>query len=393
MTRSSRRDTLLGMQWLRAAVVLGAGLVVLAAACSSGHPSVYTGIPSSTSSSGGEKPPGFQDGRPKFTCADLKPPDGGKCDCIEQDLVGEPPNMYFVLDRSGSMLTDDKWTKIKVVVANVVRALGRRINVGVTVYPAVSSGCATGAEVLSLRRGDAPQANDEDGPTTLALIQAMNVGAGGGTPTSATLVEVAKKLKSAKGKTFVVLATDGAPNCTSTPCTAAKCSLNVESMFGCTPLGANCCVGDNVQACVDDDGTNAAVKALKDQDVSTFVIGVPGVSPYADLLDRLAQTGGTARPQKPFYYPVDTASEADFTAAMKKVAAQILATCTFVLSAVSNPDEINVYLDDVLTPKSDADGWKVEGNTVTLTGATCRRALAGDVLDVRVVSGCPTVIK
>ncbi len=78
---------------------------------------------------------------------------------------------------------------------------------------------------------------------------------------------------------------------------------------------------------------------------------------------------------------------------MKKVAAQILATCTFVLSAVGNPDEINVYLDDVLTPKSEGDGWKVDGNTVTLTGDTCRRVLAGDVLDVRVVSGCPTVIK
>ncbi len=376
-------------------VAASCAAVAAAISCGSSRPAPIGGSSSSSSSSSSGEPI-FCDGKPKFTCADIKGPDGGTCECQEQDLLTDPPNVYFVLDRSGSMVTDDKWSTIRVVVADVIRALGQRINVGIMVYPNSNNGdtCAAGVQRLALRQGDPPSKDGRDGPTTEAVIAAMNLAPGGGTPTAATLEAAGSVLKAAKGKTFVVLATDGAPNCADTACDTATCSLNIEGLLpGCTPTGANCCTGQNVHGCVDGSGTDAAVKRLKLDGVSTFVIGVPGTAPYADLLDRLAQSGGTARPQKPYYYRVDSASTADFTSALKKVAAQILATCTFTLKTAAKADEVNVYLDGNLVPQNEQNGWTVSDKTVTLTGDACRRVLEGDVIDVRIVSGCPTVIK
>ena len=367
--------------------------IAAAISCGSGRPAPIGGSSTSSSSSSSSGGPLFGDGKPKFTCADIKGPDGGTCECVEQDLLTDPPNVYFVLDRSGSMVTDDKWSTVRVVVADVVRALGQRINVGIMVYPGNADACAAGVQRLALRQGDPPSKDAADGPTTEAVVSAMNVAPGGGTPTAATLEAAGFVLKAAKGKTFVVLATDGAPNCAETACDASKCSLNIEGLLGCAPGGTNCCTGPNIHGCVDNGGTDAAVKRLKLDGIPTFVIGVPGTAPYADVLDRLAQSGGTARPQKPYYYRVDSASTADFTSALKKVAAQILATCTFTLKTGAKADEVNVYLDGTVVPQNDQNGWTVSDKTVTLTGETCRRVLEGDVLDVRIVSGCPTVIK
>jgi hypothetical protein len=39
------------------------------------------------------------------------------------------------------------------------------------------------------------------------------------------------------------------------------------------------------------------------------------------------------------------------------------------------------------------DGWTLDGTTVTILGASCQKILDGDVLDVRVVAGCPTLLQ
>ena len=39
------------------------------------------------------------------------------------------------------------------------------------------------------------------------------------------------------------------------------------------------------------------------------------------------------------------------------------------------------------------DGWTYASQTVTLEGASCQKVLEGEVLDVRVVAGCPTIEK
>jgi len=58
---------------------------------------------------------------------------------------------------------------------------------------------------------------------------------------------------------------------------------------------------------------------------------------------------------------------------------------------------------DVASPMQSATGntlfdasscsWVLQGQTVTILGSTCQSIMNGDVLDVRVVAGCPTVIR
>jgi hypothetical protein len=107
----------------------------------------------------------------------------------------------------------------------------------------------------------------------------------------------------------------------------------------------------------------------------------------------LAEAGGTALTTSPKYYRVDVATEeASLLAALKRIAAKIVGTCTYQLNDRRlQPNLINVFVDDVVLPADPVNGWKLEDQTVTLVGQACERILSGDALNVRVVAGCPTV--
>ena len=331
---------------------------------------------------GSDKPPG---------CGQKD--DGTYCDCLDTPLFSDPPNMYFVLDRSGSMIEGDKWNKVRLVVAKIMRSLGPRANFGATIYPANVENCAAGKEVLPTRRGDPP--STKDGPTTTLLLNATAGAPNGGTPTAATLQAVLPIVTKLPGKTFVILATDGGPNCNSaTTCTFATCQPNVDAVPGCPINGPSCCtppIGTN-ESCIDGDSTYAAVSALYARGIPTYVIGLPGTSAYAALLDKLAVAGGTAQQGTTKYYSVDLANEEAMLGALKKVAAKITATCEFKLSTEPSDQKlVNVYIDEVVLPYDPVNTWKIEGKTVTLLGATCAKVQNGDVLDVRIITGCPRV--
>jgi hypothetical protein len=402
---------------------------------------------------------------------------GNVCACVDEPLLGEPPNLYFVLDRSGSMNDSGKWGTVVNVLTQVVLQLGPRVNVGVAVFPDPAGGpdtCATGIPVVNLSPGDAR--SGQLGPTaTQILTELGRVGAAGGTPTAATLTALLPLLKTFPGKTYVILATDGGPNCNgSAACGAAQCELDIESTSGCNTT-TNCCAGPGGNLdCLDADPTTSAVQTLAASGFPVYVVGIPGSAPYATLLDTLAQVGGTARDPTgagPQYYNVATTDEPAFQAALFQVAAKVAGSCTLTLDAVPpNPSLVNVFLDeqplataagcidldatemgaddamppgdafavsDATTPSdalaqsdviaaSDATpasgdevtpegareamppgepvmtseagsapstcNWILQGQTVTVLGAACQQIMAGDVLDVRVVAGCPTLI-
>jgi hypothetical protein len=305
--------------------------------------------------------------------------------------------MYFVLDRSGSMSEDNKWGQVRQVVAQILRGLGPRANFGATLFPGFddSTSCSTPREALPLTPGDPPGA--ADGPTTKKLLTATQSAPSGGTPTAEALRQVLPVLRAAKGKTFVILATDGGPNCNgTTSCSAEMCQPNIEGVAGCTVTGPSCCEPPNGyrEACLDSAATIGAVAALKSAGIPVYVVGLPGTSTpaYASLLDQLAVSGGTALATSPKYYRVDTSNESVLLAALKKIAAQIVATCEFKLTSTpEQANQVNVYLDEVVVPKDPVNGWKIEGPTVTLLGSSCSKVLAGDILDVRIITGCPTV--
>jgi hypothetical protein len=306
-----------------------------------------------------------------------------------------------VLDRSGSMNDLNKWNTIRKVIGEVTIALGRRAKFGVAAFPdPTQDDCTQGGQVFP-PFGGAPAQGDAvlgmAGPVDLSLIEALGqLDASGGTPTAATLDALLPKLSSFAGKTFAILATDGGPNCNdSATCTSASCTYNIESDEGCTPTGPDCCDPSNgglAIACLDAQPTLDAVTAFATAGVPVYVMGVPGSEPYANLLDELATAGGTARASEPLYYAVTTADETALYQAMSSIAAKVTGSCTLTLDAVPpDPGWVNVFLDGTAIAQAGANGWTLSGKTVTILGTSCASILDGDVLDVRVVAGCPTL--
>lgn len=314
------------------------------------------------------------------------------CAGREIPIDANAPNLYFVLDRSGSMMEQSKWANVRAVVADLVSQLGSRARFGAAVFPApFGDACAAGLEVMP------PTPGDSQGQAAARFSAATAMDPKGGTPTAATLEALAPELRSFRQVTFAILATDGGPNCNAgLSCGIDQCTVNIDGVGGCLPsTPPNCCDpsgGAGPQGCLDGARTIQAVSDLRAVGVETFVIGIPGSAPYAALLDQLAVAGGTPRTSEPRYYRVDTADSSALAGVLAQIAAKTTASCAFHLSrAPGDPNAVNVYVGGALVAQGGADGWTIAGAELTLEGATCDALLQGRVVSVRVVEGCPTV--
>jgi hypothetical protein len=318
--------------------------------------------------------------------------DGGAFSCVGTDipLDTKAPNLYFVLDASTSMQEDAKWTNVQSAVATLIDQIGPRAQFGAAVFP-VQGGdvCETGDEVMPLRAGDS------QGATAHAFLAATSFTPSGGTPTAATLEALEPELRAFPESTFVILATDGGPNCDAAlSCTVDDCTSNLDGMQNCSP--PNCCDPSELggQGCLDGAAATQAVLALRMAGVETFVMGIPGSAPYAALLDDLAIAGGGARGSEPFYYQVDTADTGALAEALAQIAAQAIASCTFTLTqAPANADEVNVTVGASVVARDGPDGWLLQGTKLTLEGSTCVAIETGGAPPVAVLQGCPTVTR
>ncbi len=396
---------------------LAAGVVtsMTLGACgpSDDHPPHASGIGNGSQGSGGllEGTGGSGDG-------DCEGPpqlsETGPCGNEIVPVVQEKPNLYFVLDASGSMAetldgsSSSRLTAAKSAITDVLHELGHRIRYGLAAYPGFGAdSCAAGAEIFETKEGDPVQCVNKRraGPVLSSFAAKLAaIEPGGGTSIAATLEEITPIVSALEGETFVVLVTDGAPNCNdNAACGVNDCMLNIEGLrfndIICDD-SFNCCDPDLVgdaragSNCVDRSGTLDAVTALSDAGVKTYVVGVPGSEFYATLLDQLAEAGGTARAGEAHaYYPVsDTDS---LNSVLKSIGTSVSTSCDITLQDALHIDEktINVYFDARLIESDPDDGWTYEYPTVTLHGAPCDELLSGEVVQVQVVAGCPTIIK
>jgi hypothetical protein len=361
----------------------------------------------------------------------------GLCGQYFLNATGDPPNLYFVIDRSGSMgqLVDGvvKYDAVAGAVVDLVRALGSKVKVGAAVFPGRAVDemrpCLVGEEVFSTTLGDATRAGpcDQDGPITSAFSGAISLPDNrppiGSTPTAATLGVILPTLSALPGRTAVILATDGGPNCNAeAACDESKCIPNIEHDPAC-PDGTNCCVEsllgpDAPKACLDDTRTIGAVQALHDKGIKTYVVGVPGSSPYAALLDELAVAGGTARLGSTAYY--DVAHVSELSEVLDSIGAEVTLSCHLRLDqAPPDHDQVNVYLDSKVLTYGTPDGWRWTGSVpdggsddgdtsdapaesatasapsyleLDLTGTACGDLQAGKVRRLEITFGCKTEI-
>jgi hypothetical protein len=135
------------------------------------------------------------------------------------------------------------------------------------------------------------------------------------------------------------------------------------------------------------------VSALRRAGIPTFVLGIPGSEVFGDVLDDMAVAGDTVQPGSVTkYYKVGATGPNAIATALRKIAARVVGNCTITLEKTpADPEQVNLFFDGVVVPRDGDNGWRLNDNILTLIGVSCQQVQQGDVLEVRVVAGCPTV--
>lgn len=331
------------------------------------------------------------------------------------------PNLYFAIDASGSMLDDipradfasrpanagplpsTRYANLAIAIRTLLERVGHRVNYGATLFPSSDASCDAGEEILALTPGDTVSfaVSGQSGPVLKKLMYGINRRTPrGGTPVAQALLGSLPKLTGLGTETYVFLVTDGGPNCNGAlSCGADTCIPNLEHVaisetLRCSaPL--NCCDGNlfGPDNCLDASGSRAAVDALAEAGIRTFVIGMPGSEVYAEVLDGLARRGGVPRAAQPSYYEVRDADELVQT--VGDLGLQIALNCRIQLSQTP-PDAslVNVFFDGQLIPADPDDGWLFsDADTVQIVGESCTLMQTGQVLQADIVAGCPVVLR
>lgn len=339
--------------------------------------------------------------------------------CGGEEVMADPvvANVLFVLDKSGSMeatpdgFTESKWATLVGSLGNALTAVQDDILMGLELYPSGD----TEADVCANEAG--VDVDVAPGSSALSEIEAAleNTTPDGQTPTAAALDAALTYFTDGPGadldgEAFVVLATDGGPNCgTSDRCVpedgcqptddcglteAESCTINIEGCggSGCPAEGSYCL---EPSQCLDDEDTLAAVAALADAGIKTIVVGMPGSEAYQDVLDELAVAGGMpAQLTSPKYYKVDDSE--GLSQALQDITQGVIRSCD-ILAEMAPPDpaKVNVFIDGEVVPKDDMDGWKYGDETnrfIQIVGTYCEQIEDAGAESISVEYGCTTVV-
>lgn len=232
------------------------------------------------------------------------------------------PNVMLTVDRSGSMNTlidpgcvgptcATRLSELKQAVATFTSLADDRVRLGLTTFPrspttetgAAASCLPADAVAVALppgSRADDAQASTANRMTAAQVntaVQALTPA--GGTPTGATLAFLGAHpgLQSADFRhDFVLLLTDGLPNCNAN--NPNDFLLNANACR-CQTGGGDCSAPDVRRlGCLDADATVEQVSALARAGVKTIVVGFGADTSQGDARDvlaRLAQAGGVPR--------------------------------------------------------------------------------------------------
>jgi hypothetical protein len=306
--------------------------------------------------------------------------------------------MLVVLDRSGSMSAaldqGTRWTSLKGALQTSLEETKDSIDFGLDFFP--SAGCDVKTDpALDVAIG----AGSTTVGTITAALDASGPVAQGGTPTAAALGRAVAFYGSPEGQAlegdrFVLLATDGGPNCNAghAACPAAACVVNMEGACP-IPNAGNCCAGDTAN-CLDDAATIAQIDALAALNVHTFVVGIPGSEAFKTSLDAFAVAGKESRAGTTKYYAVTSSTE--LTDTLRGITRALVKTCELeLLKSPPDRDKVNVEIDGKAIPQEGPDGWDLDTTVkppvVRLKGATCSAVESKGADEVRIVFGCPTI--
>jgi hypothetical protein len=396
-------------QFLSASVVFG-GFVWLTVACqvtpaplggqggSTGSPAGGSTRPSS--SAGGNADQGGRTGSTAFVLPDAMlaqedvPDDSSpvpasgdaNCGSAQSKVERKPADVLLVLDRStsmgeamdsarncpaGSTTCAQRWSTIVSSLGKVLTSSSTDIEWGLKFF--ASPGGAGGGGFPGMGDSNCYVSDGVEvgvGSGNADKIQTQ-IGAavnGGHTPTRAAIDAAVAYLKTVSdgNNRYILLATDGEPNCP-----ADQKGLSTTS---------------------DLDATTTAVKNAVAAGFKVFVIGV---GTETGNLTKLAEAGGTDK-----FYSALTPD--DMFAALSTIVGTVTAGCTYELpSAPVAPNAVGVYVDKNLIPQSDSDGWSYapgSSTTIEIHGSVCDDLKSGKKTLVEIFLPCeesapiPTVI-
>ena len=342
----------------------------------------------------------------------------GDCGWTTSGAKIKTPNLLFVIDKSGSMddpidpddsSSPDKWTGLIEALSAALETVDPDFGIGLIMYPHdldnpiplscndVSVCCTVpegeSAVVVEMTKGE---------PGVRAVTGALDAaGPGGGTPTAEALQRAREYYLEGDGadlpgEKYVVLATDGGPNCnTGISCNAETCTTNIQGSCGT----GNCCA-NAPESCVDDAAVLSQIQALDAAGIKTFVVGIPGTEAYSDFLDDFARAGGApVDGADTDYYAVESSAGVDgLTQVFRDISTQLVTSCEIPLvKDPEDPEAVNVAIDCLLVPQ-ETDGelnWEIDYDTTPgtlhLLGETCDRVQNEGAKQVDVVMGCPGI--
>jgi hypothetical protein len=295
--------------------------------------------------------------------------DGGLPTCHEQSVTANrtsDPDIMIVLDVSGSMAWGTP-TKLSVVASAVAATVTNLQNRGTN----VQWGLIRFPQGDQCQIGSAPDVTIDSSSGATVISRLSSSVANGATPTAqaVTLATSYFQTLSDGRDHFILLATDGEPNCDT--------ALTRCDFFNRCPTGKTCVkpLPGEPGDCYPNDGNMAATQAVGAAlaaGIKTYVLGI-SIDGWDVVLNRMAEVGGTARATTPKYYPV--ADQTSMEQALATITGSII-SCTFTLDQKPPDIELVQVSNGATSVPRDANhqnGWDVDaaGTTMTLYGAAC----------------------
>jgi len=318
---------------------------------------------------------------------------GTQCAAVPKSSSKLPPDMLIVLDASGSMNQDannmnctgttgcgamSKWAQVTTAINTVVSQTDTTVNWGLKLFADMNGMCGVAPNTVSVNIGTGTSA------MIAAAIAARtdangNLTGGSSTPTRAAEAAAVTYLGTVTepNPKFIVLATDGQPNCTA----------------GCS--GQQGCQAD------DTPGAVGAVTMAHMAGIPTFVVGISAGGAPEMALNMMAVEGGYPQMGQPTqYYPVS--STAQFEAVLSTLIG-MATTCTYSVPepptndgttsrgniAITGTDTSGNKID--IAPNDPANGWTYTDANMTsivLHGSACDQVTAGTITTVTIIFNC-----
>jgi len=287
---------------------------------------------------------------------------GAQTFAVALDAV--PPNIYLVVDRSGSMsdefgptLFGSKWVAAQAALQGLLTSRSGKARWGMSLFPPNPQQDACGKAVV-----DVPLAMGSEAAVLSRVngLSTYTIGHPRGMTPTADALETARDaggLTATDRNNYVVLVTDGLPNCNS----SKDVGKIIDQLYQRTPS------------------------------VKTFVIGVGSeTQSNPATLNDWADRGHTARNGPGTrYYQANDATQLG-TAFVDVVDGA--AACVFALQSLpQDPALVVGQLDGVAAASDPLDGYTYDAaaNAISFHGASCAQITSGATKKVQVIYGCP----